>query len=117
MQPHHSLVVWKEAHQFILLLYRATETFPNHEMYGITSQIRRAAVSIATNIVEGSSRPYPKDRLRFIRISKGSSKECSYLLELSKDLGYINEATYQQLESCRSRTDYLLYQLAKSIDC
>lgn len=115
MQPHHRLIVWKEAHRFVLLTYRATESFPKHELYGITSQLRRAAVSIATNLVEGSTRSSAKDRVRFIGISQGSSKECAYLLELSKDLTYLDDETYTKLETARSKTDYLLHQLAKSI--
>ena len=89
-QPYHNLVVWKEAHKFVLVVYQATEMFPKHEIYAMTSQLRRAAVSIPTNLVEGNAKQTAKDFTKFINIAEGSSKECAYLLELSRDLKYIS---------------------------
>ncbi|HEY4611954.1 MAG TPA: four helix bundle protein [Bacteroidota bacterium] len=82
------LIVWQKAHQFVLLGYRFTEQFPKQEMYGLTSQLRRAAVSIAANIAEGFKKKGKADKVRYMNVSQGSIEECRYYLILSKDLGY-----------------------------
>jgi len=82
------LIVWKKAHQFVLLAYRFTSHFPASETYGLSSQLRRAAVSIPANIVEGFKRKTPADKVRFLNIAQGSLEECRYYLILAKDLDY-----------------------------
>jgi len=82
------LLVWQKAHLFVLAVYRATETFPKHEVYGLSSQFRRAAVSIAANIAEGFRKRNKTDKARFLNIAQGSAEECRYYMILSKDLGY-----------------------------
>jgi four helix bundle protein len=82
------LIVWKKAHQFILSVYRSSEEFPKKEVYGLTSQIRRAAISIPANIAEGLKKRVKKDKIRFMNIAQGSLEECRYYLILSKDLEY-----------------------------
>ena len=82
------LIVWQKAHKFVLSVYRFTSGFPKEEVYGLTSQIRRAAVSIAANIVEGFKKTGPADKIRFMNISQGSLEECRYYLILANDLGY-----------------------------
>lgn len=82
------LVVWQKAHQFVLAAYALTRSFPREETYGLTSQFRRAAVSIAANVAEGFRKRGPADKLRFLNIAQGSAEECRYYLILSKDLGY-----------------------------
>jgi len=82
------LIVWQKAHQFVLLVYKFTEEFPKQEMYGLTSQLRRAAVSIAANIAEGFKKKGKPDKVRFLNISEGSVDECLYYHILVKDLGY-----------------------------
>lgn len=82
------LVVWQKAHAFVLSVYRLTKGFPREEAYGLTSQFRRAAVSIAANIAEGFRKRGQADKLRFLNIAQGSSEECRYYLILSKDLDY-----------------------------
>lgn len=114
-QPYHSLLVWQQGYKFVLEVYRRTEHFPKHEQYNIVSQIRRAAVSVVTNIVEGHAKSSLKDFLRFLDISKGSLTECAMLLELSKDLGYLNEAVYNELESLRAKTGFMLNKFTKSV--
>ncbi len=91
------LIVWQKAHQFVLLVYRMTQIFPSSEIYGLTSQFRRAAVSIAANIAEGFRKKGNADKLRFYNISRGSLEECRYYLILSKDLGYCDESEANQL--------------------
>ncbi len=84
------LVVWQKAHQFVLAAYRLSQTFPRSETYGLSSQFRRAAVSIAANIAEGFKKRGRADKLRFYNIAQGSVEESRYYLILSKDLGYGN---------------------------
>jgi len=80
--------VWKRSHQFVLATYRLTESFPKHELFGLTSQLRRAAVSVPANFAEGFKRKTHADRARFYNIAQASLEECRYYLILSNDLGY-----------------------------
>jgi four helix bundle protein len=82
------LIVWQKAHQFVLGVYRLTENFPNKEIYGLTAQLRRAAVSIPANIAEGFKKRGRADKARFLNIAQGSLEECRYYLVLTKDLNY-----------------------------
>jgi len=82
------LIVWQKAHQFVLSVYKMTKDFPKDEMYGLTSQFRRAAVSIAANIAEGFRKNGLLDKLRFYNIAQGSLEECRYYLLLTHDLEY-----------------------------
>jgi four helix bundle protein len=82
------LIVWQKAHQFVLAVYRFTEDFPRKEIYGLTSQFRRAAVSIPANIAEGFKKRGRSDKARFMNIAQGSAEECRYYLILSRDLNY-----------------------------
>ena len=82
------LIVWQKAHQFVISVYRAAEVFPNKEIYGLTSQFRRAAVSIPANIAEGFKKTGKSDKFRFMNIAQGSLKECRYYVILARDLGY-----------------------------
>jgi four helix bundle protein len=87
-QSFKELIVWQKAHQFVLAVYRMTKSFPKEELFGLTSQFRRAAVSIPANIVEGYRKRGKADKVRFFNISEGSLEECKYYLILAKDLGY-----------------------------
>ena len=82
------LVVWQKAHQFVLGVYRVSKNFPREEIYGLTSQFRRAAISIPTNIAEGFKKRGRADKVRFMNIAQGSLEECRYYLILSNDLRY-----------------------------
>ena len=82
------LLVWQKAHSFVLMIYRLTESFPKHEMFGLTSQFRRAAVSIPANIAEGFRRRGKPDKARFFNIAQASVEECRYYLILGRDLEY-----------------------------
>ena len=87
------LDVWKKAHELTLLTYRMTETFPNKEIYRLTDQACRAAVSVPANIGEGYGRRRPREKMRFYNISEGSLQELRYYFILARDLGYISEPT------------------------
>src|SRR6202162_5824695 len=82
------LLVWQKAHQFVLGVYSFTAAFPKPETYGLSLQMRRAAVSIPANIAEGFRRRGKADKARFMNIAEGSVEECRYFLILAKDLGY-----------------------------
>ena len=82
------LLVWQQAHRFVLEVYALTAAFPKQETYGLSLQIRRAAVSIPANIAEGFRRRGKADKARFMNMAEGSVEECRYYLILAKDLGY-----------------------------
>ena len=82
------LIVWQKAHEFVLSVYRHSESYPKNEIYGLISQLRRAAVSIAANIAEGFKKKTLPDKARYLNIAQGSLEECRYYLILAKDLGY-----------------------------
>lgn len=82
------LIVWQKAHQFVLAVYKMTKLFPKEELFWLTSQFRRAAVSIPANIAEGYRKRGKADKVRFLNVSEGSLEECKYYLMLAKDLGY-----------------------------
>jgi four helix bundle protein len=84
------LIVWQKAHKFVLSVYRFSDSFPRNEVYGLTSQFRRAAVSIPANIAEGFKKKGKTDKARFMNIAQGSTEECRYYLILAHDLGYGN---------------------------
>jgi len=85
------LLVWQKAHEFVLLVYKITEGFPRQEICGLTSQFRRAAVSIAANIAEGYKKKDYKNKINFLNIAHSSLEECRYYIILSKDLNYQKE--------------------------
>ena len=95
-QSFRDVVVWQKAHAFTLALYHATEPFPKHELYALTSQLRRAAASIPSNIVEGFRRRTKPDKLRFYNTAQASADECLYQLILAQDLGYADTAGLQR---------------------
>jgi four helix bundle protein len=80
--------VWKKAHVWVLAIYRFSALFPKHELFGLTSQLRKAAVSVPANFAEGFKRLGRGDKVRFYNISQASLEECRYYLILSRDLGY-----------------------------
>jgi four helix bundle protein len=114
-EAFEKLIVLKKSHSFVLKIYEITKNFPKEEMYGLTSQIRRAAVSIPSNIVEGKSRNSKKDYLRFLLISRGSLEEVKYQLLLSKDLNYIKEKEYIKLYDLTNEVGKLINGLINSI--
>jgi len=112
----YNLEVWKHADQMALSVYRATKTFPKEEIYGVTSQIRRAALSIPANIVEGYSRKGDKELQRFVNISLGSLAETKYLIYFSERLGYLSQEKYQELKSGYDKLGNLLWGFYRAIN-
>ena len=91
------ILAWQKAHSFTILVYQLTRYFPEDERFGLVSQFRRAAVSIEANIAEGYKKLSKADKLRFLNISEGSLAECRNYIILSRDLGFVNEAQYNEL--------------------
>lgn len=96
MKSFRELTVWQKSFQLVVLIYKTTNNFPSSELYGLTSQIRRAAVSIPSNIAEGQSRGHILEYIQFLMIAKGSAAELETQLLLAKELNYIKEIDFKQ---------------------
>jgi four helix bundle protein len=94
-QSFREVLVWQKAHAFTLSVYALTKSFPENEKFGLTSQLRRAAASIAANFVEGFRKRTTPDKLRFYNTAQGSDDECLYPLILAHDLGYADTNPHQ----------------------
>jgi len=106
------VVAWQRAHQLVLSVYRLTDGFPRHELFGLTNRLRRAAVSVPANIAEGFTRESDAEKLRFLNVARGSLEECRYYLVLCRDLGYADPtATEAELD----RASHLLARHASPI--
>lgn len=115
MRDFRQLNVWDESHKLTLEIYRITKDFPKDEQFALTSQIRRASVSIASNIAEGCGRGSNKEYAQFIQIALGSAYEIDYQLLLSKDLGYLNLENYNYLNEKIDKVKRQLANLLKKI--
>lgn len=103
-------VLKKKIHQYIMGVYRVTHDFPKHEQYGVTSQLRRAVVSVMLNYVEGFARMRGKSTIHFYEMSYASLKETVYLMYLSKELDYLDGNTYNELYSTHDEIGAMLYK-------
>ena len=110
-----NVVAWQKAHVFVLLVYRITKCFPSDELYGLTSQFRRAAVSIEANIAEGYKKISKADKLRFMNISQGSMEECRDYILLARDLYYISDTDFSDLRDALEDASKMLYLYCNGI--
>ena len=110
-----NVVAWQKAHVFVLLVYRITKSFPSEELYGLTSQFRRAAVSIEANIAEGYKKISKADKLRFLNISQGSMEECRDYILLARDLYYISDTDFSDLRDALEDASKMLYLYCNGI--
>jgi four helix bundle protein len=108
MRDFRELKVWHKAHALTLDVYRATKSFPKEELYSLTNQIRRVAVSIGANIAEGAGKNSRPELARFLQIALGSASELEYHLLLSRDLGYLVPEIYEQLSQQAVETKKML---------
>ncbi len=111
MQDFRDLKVWQKSHQLTLQIYQHTRNFPKEELYGITSQIRRASSSIPTNIAEGCGRDYA----RFLQIAIGSAKEVVYLILLCKDIQLLSPQIYEDLQIETTQIKKMLASFIKKL--
>lgn len=108
IQTFKDLLVWQKSHELVLLVYHFTNNFPKNEEFSLTSQIRRASVSIPSNLAEGFKRSTKKESLRFYNISEASLEEVKYQLLLSRDLGYLTDSEYNKIEELSIEVSKLL---------
>ncbi|ADC49379.1 hypothetical protein BpOF4_06605 [Alkalihalophilus pseudofirmus OF4] len=112
----NKLVVFQKAHVLVLEIYKITRHFPREEQYGLMSQMKRAAVSIPSNIAEGRARGSTKEYKRFLLIARGSLEELKYQIYLSKDLKFINQAQYEELITKVDQVGRMLNGLVRKIE-
>jgi four helix bundle protein len=115
MQDFRSLNVWKKPHELTLAVYLTTRGFPREELYGLTSQMRRAATSVASNIAEGCGRGSDADFARCLRIAMGSASELEYQLLLARDLALIAENAHERLSSPCTEVKRMLTSLIRKL--
>lgn len=108
MKDFRDLKVWQKSHELVLRIYAASRAFPREELYGVTSQMRRAASSVPTNIAEGCGRGTDPDFARFLQTAMGSASETDYLILLARDLGYLPDEEYASLNVSVSEVKRML---------
>lgn len=116
MKNFRDLRVWEKAHALVLKSYRTTNNFPNAEMFGPTSQIRRAAVSIAANIAEGCGKRGNGEFQRYLNIATGAASELEYHFLLARDLHYLDESVYLLLNSATVELKRMLSALVRKVE-
>jgi four helix bundle protein len=114
VKNYKELVVWRKAHQMPLDVYSVTREFPREELYGLTSQLRRAAASVGADIAEGSGRPSNNEICRFLQISRGSASEVEYHLLLARDLKFLREEDFRKLSREADEVQRMLTALIQS---
>jgi four helix bundle protein len=115
LKDFKELKVWHKSYELELAIYEASRSFPREEMYGLTSQLRRAAVSIGANIAEGCGRRSDGELVRFLQIARGSASEVEHHLLLARDLKFLQAATHQGIEKRLQEVQRMLTSLVSSI--
>jgi four helix bundle protein len=115
MEDFKDFKVWTKAHELTIALYAVTHAFPKQEIYGLTSQVRRAAASIGANIAEGCGRGSDAELRRFVQIARGSANELEYHLLLAKDLTFLEANNFQELNAKVQEIQRMLASLARKL--
>jgi four helix bundle protein len=115
MMPYEKLEAWKLSHQMALEMYRVSGQWPRSERYELTTQLRRAALSVPTNMAEGVAKRGNRELRRYLDICLGSLSELSYLLLFARDRGLLQQADWEELDSLRNRVGQLTWRLAQSL--
>jgi four helix bundle protein len=115
MRPHEKLDLWKKAIEFVISVYKATESFPKDEKFGLTSQLRRAAVSIVANIAEGAGRKSSKEFRQFLSHSQGSASEVDTELVIAHRLSYLSRMDYDNLSEDLDHIGRMITRLSQSL--
>ena len=116
LKAFRKLIVWQRAHELTLIIYKVSEKFPKPELFGLTSQTRRSAVSVEANIAEGYALGTTPNYLRHLNISVGSLAETESHIEIAHDLGYLSDIDYERLTEKAREVGYLLSRLKSSIE-
>ena len=114
-KPHRNLEAWKQSMDLAVGVYRATKTFPSQEIYGLTSQIRRAVVSVPSNIAEGAARQTKKEFSNFLHIAQGSLSELDTQIELARRLGFLHDTSWLDLDSRMVQIDKMITGLIRHV--
>src|SRR6266704_2229100 len=115
MMPFERLDAWRASHELAVAIYAATKAFPKSELYGLTSQLRRAAFSVPANIAEGAAKRGSAEFRRFLDVAVGSFSEVSYALLFAHEVGFLSTEEYRRLDTVRSRAGKVLWGLYASI--
>ena len=115
MRDFMQLKVWQKAHQLVLQIYQNTSSFPDQERFGLTAHLVKSAISIPSNIAEGCGRETDKEFARFLSIATGSASETEYQILLAKDLGYVDQQRYQELDSLVNEVKRMLHALIQRL--
>ena len=115
MAPYERFDAWQMAHRMALLIYNVTDSWPTEERFGLTIQVRRAALSVPTNIAEGAVKRGRREFRRFLDIALGSLSELTYLLRFSRDRGLLRHASWLELEDLRDQAGKLTWQLYRTV--
>ncbi len=116
MRPHEKLDVWKRSVDFVVCVYKMTESFPREEKFGLTSQVRRAAVSISANIAEGAARQSPKEFRYFLSNAQGSVSELATEILIAQKLGYLNKDTFDLSNTELTSIGRMILGLSRSVN-
>ena len=115
MKPYRRLDAWRACHELVLAVYKVTTKFPQSELYGLTSQTRRAAMSAPLNIAEGSAKRGPREFRRYLDIALGSLSELSYAIMLARDLDYLSDDEWKSIEALSDDAGKLTWCLYESM--
>lgn len=115
MRNYKSIKAFQLADDFVVEIYKVTQQFPKEELYGLTSQLRRAGVSVPTNIAEGASRQHQKDYLQFLYVARASLAETEYLLHLTNKLGYLTDELFSKVEERKQEVAKTLFGLIEAV--
>jgi len=114
-KPHKKLEAWKQSMDLVIEIYRTTENFPSQEIYGLTNQIRRAAVSVPSNIAEGAARQTKREFSNYLHMAQGSLSELDTQLELAKRLGYLADGDWKLIDQRMERIDKMITGLIRHL--
>jgi four helix bundle protein len=118
IKAYRNLVMWQKSHELVLEIYKITKTFPKEETFGISSQLRRAIVSVSANIVEGFKKRTKQSKINHYNIAEGSLAEANYFILLSKDLAFLDELNFnlfeEKIEEVGKMIDSYIYNIEKS---
>jgi|SRR5699024_6131606 len=115
MRNFRKLSVWEKSHELTLAIYKSTSSYPKEELYGLTSQMRRSASSVPSNIAEGCGRNTQPQFVRFLNIAFGSASELEYQIILSRDLEFIDSNTFKELSQNTTEIKRMLYSLIQKV--